>query len=415
MRDNALAAELMREGHDVILLPLYTPTRTDERNVSDRHLFFGGLHVYLEVKYRYFRRRHRWIDWLVDQPWLIRVLTSRSSTTDPRMLGEFTVSVLEGEHGPHQIEVERLTQWLQHESAPDIVSLPYTLLISLAEPLKQALGCPVCCTLQGEELFLDGLIEPYRSRALELIRVQVQHVDRFLAVSRFEADHMSEFLAIPREKIDVVPIGINLDGHGPVSKPPGGPFRIGYMARIAPEKGLEQLCEAYRELRERDLPPSTLEVAGYLRGEHAEYLAGCERKMRQWGLGDEFHYHGELDRAQKIRFLQGLDVLSVPCPYDEPKGLFLLEAAANGVPFVQPRRGAFPEVVEKTGGGILVDPDSPVSLADGIQQVWQDLDLAASLRAAGPEGVRRHFGAEAMARRTLEIFSGTLAASQVNS
>jgi glycosyltransferase involved in cell wall biosynthesis len=415
MRDNALAAELMREGHDVILLPLYTPTRTDETNVSDRHLFFGGIHVYLEVKYKYFRRRHRWLDWLLDNPKLIGMLTKNSSTTDPHMLGEFTVSVLEGEHGPHKVEVEKLTEWLEHEPATDIVSLPYTLLISLAEPLKKALGCPISCALAGEELFLDNLIEPYRGRALKLIREQIHHVDVFTAVSEYEADYMSEFLGIPRDRIHVVGLGINLEGHSPKPHATDGPFRIGYMARVAPEKGLHLLAEAYRELRQRDLPPSRLEVAGYLRGEHAEYLEEVERKMREWGLADEFHYHGEMTREGKIEFLQGLDVLSVPCTYDEPKGIFVLEAMANGVPVVQPRRGGFPETIERTGGGLLVEPDDPVSLADGIQQVWQNKDLARRLSEAGRAGIENHYLVSHMARRTFEAFSGTLLAAQVNS
>ena len=54
-------------------------------------------------------------------------------------------------------------------------------------------------------------------------------------------------------------------------------------------------------------------------------------------------------------------MLSVPATYDEPKGMFLLEAMASGVPVVQPRRGAFIEIVEKTGGGLLVEPDDPDS------------------------------------------------------
>ena len=414
MRDNAMAAELRRAGHDVILLPLYTPTRTDETNVSEHRVFFSGISVYLEVKSSYFRKKHAGLDWLLDRPWLISALTKKSSSTDPRLLGQFTVSVLEGEHGPHLKEIEKLLAWLEHEPKPDIVNLPYSLLISLAEPLKRALGCPVCCELQGEELFLDGLPEPYRGRSLELIRKQADHVDRFLAVSEYEARFMAGYLGISSGKIAVTPIGINLEGHGPVEKAPGGVFRIGYMARVAPEKGLMQLCEAYKELRSRNLPPSRLDVAGHLRGEHEEYLEQCETKMREWGLAGEFQYHGEVDREQKIRFLQSLDVLSVPCTYDEPKGMFLIEAAANGVPFVQPRRGSFPEILEKIGAGILVEPDSPVSLADGIQQVWQDAGLAGRLRGAGPEAVRRHFSAEQMAKRTLEVFSGTLASLQAN-
>ena len=90
--------------------------------------------------------------------------------------------------------------------------------------------------------------------------------------------------------------------------------------------------------------------------------------MRGVGTRGEFEYRGALDRAEKIAFLQALDVLSVPATYDEPKGMFLLEAMANGVPVVQPRRGAFPEIVAKTGGGLIVEPDDPEALADGLSR-----------------------------------------------
>ena len=147
---------------------------------------------------------------------------------------------------------------------------------------------------------------------------------------------------------------------------PSQPFTVGFFARIAPEKGLHVLAEAYRQLREDGrIPEARLEVAGYMAPEHKSYLSEIEQAMKDAGLGAEFHYRGVLDREEKISFLRKLDVLSVPATYDEPKGIFLLEAMACGVPVVQPRRGAFTEIVEKTGGGLLVEPDSPESLASG--------------------------------------------------
>ena len=59
LRDNALAAELMRRGHDVVLTPVYTPTRTDEKNVSGEHVFFGGISVFLEQHSALFRHTPR--------------------------------------------------------------------------------------------------------------------------------------------------------------------------------------------------------------------------------------------------------------------------------------------------------------------------------------------------------------------
>src|SRR5918995_607762 len=206
LRDNALAGELIRKGHDVILLPIYTPTRTDEANVSNDKVFFGGISVYLEQYVPMFRNSPRWLDRLWDSKPMLALASKRSISTSPKMLGEMTVSMLKGEDGFQRKEIEKLTEWAQHETAPDVVSLPYSLLISLAKPIKAALGRPVCCTLQGEDLFLDGLQEPYRSQSLELIKENVKYVDAFISVSEFYADFVPEYLGIAPEKIYVVPL-----------------------------------------------------------------------------------------------------------------------------------------------------------------------------------------------------------------
>jgi glycosyltransferase involved in cell wall biosynthesis len=183
--------------------------------------------------------------------------------------------------------------------------------------------------------------------------------------------------------------------------------RIGYFARVAPEKGLHILCEAYRILRqEQQLPPMRLEVAGYLAREHQSYLAQTENKMRVWGLKDEFHYHGVLDRNSKIRFLQQLDVFSVPVVFDDPKGLPVLEAMACGVPVVQPRRGGFPEIQANTSGGILFEPGDAQGLANGIRSVLLDEGFAQTLKRNGVEGVHRHYSVGRMADRTMSLYDG---------
>jgi glycosyltransferase involved in cell wall biosynthesis len=243
------------------------------------------------------------------------------------MLGELTVSLLRGENGRQRKELEKMLHWLEGETKPDIVNLQSSLFMGLASPIKKALGRPVCCTLQGEDLFLEGLQEPYRTDALELIRANVESVDCFMSVSDYYADFMSR------------PLGINLEGYQARETAAREQFTVGYFARIAPEKGLHILCEAYRRLRERGLMTgSRLEVAGYLGSEHKDYLHGIEQHMKDWGLGEEFHYRGVLDRSQKIDFLKELDLLSVPAPYAEPKGMFLLEVMASSLATARSQR-----------------------------------------------------------------------------
>jgi glycosyltransferase involved in cell wall biosynthesis len=289
------------------------------------------------------------------------------------------------------------------------VTLPNSLLIGLARPVREALNRPICCTLQGEELFLSQLQEPYRTQAWELIRSKLHDVDGFVAVSRYSAGYWMRELGIPENQMHVVPLGINLEGYHPpmiaVARMPQQPFRVGYLARIAPEKGLHVLAESYQRLRrETDFGGAVLEVAGYLAPEHRAYLHGVERKMKSASFGAEFHYRGELDRAHKIEFLNTLDLFSVPSTYDEPKGISVLEAMAGGVAVVQPRRGAFPEIVEKTGGGILVEPDDPASLADAIYRLWKNPVELAELGRRGAEGVHQYGSVALMAERALEVY-----------
>ena len=411
LRDNALAAEMIARGHDVTLVPIYTPTLTDEPNVSREKVFFGGISVYLQQYHSLFRKSPRLLDRLWDSAWALKMASRRSIPTSPKLLGELTVSMLKGEEGNQRKELAKMLDWLKHETPPDVISLPYTLLIGLAKPIKEALKRPVVCTLQGEDLFLEGLHEPYRRRSLELIRESVRHVDAFIAVSHYYARFMPGYLGIPEEKIRVVPLGINLQGYERRAPSDSEAFTVGYFARVAPEKGLHVLALAYKLLRERaDAQAMRLEVAGYLGAEHKEYLKGIEQRMNEWGLAREFNYRGVLDREEKIEFLRKLDVLSVPATYDEPKGIFLLEAMACGVPLVQPRRGAFTEIIEKTRGGLLVEPDDSGALAEGILTLYRNRRLAGELGENGFKGVREHYSVARMADDALEVYASPLSA-----
>jgi glycosyltransferase involved in cell wall biosynthesis len=409
LRDNALAAELKARGHDVLVVPLYTPMLTDEPNVSGPRVFFGGISVYLQQRARLFRSAPRLLDKLLDAPWLIKAASSGSISTDPRTLGELTISMLKGEHGFQRKEFDKLLEWLTSEAPPDVIQLPNALLASLAPPLRRDLRRPIHCTLQGEDLFLDGLHKAHKETALALIRDNARYVDRFTAVSDYYAKFMAGYLGIPAEKIDVVPLGINLEGFDRRTRAGTDPFTVGYFARIAPEKGLAALCDAYVRFRQMaGVENARLEVAGYLAPDQSKYLRGAERRLTHAGFGSEFQYRGTLNREQKIAFLQGLDVFSVPTSYVEPKGLFLLEAMACGVPAVQPRHGAFPEILARTSGGVLVEPNDAQCLAEGIYGLWKDPGRRRELGENGFKAVRQHYSVGRSADRLLEVYKGSM-------
>jgi glycosyltransferase involved in cell wall biosynthesis len=407
LRDNALARELLSRGHDVTLQPVYTPTVTDEENVSTDRVLFGGVSVYLQQHIGLFRHT----PWLLDKIWdsktFLRFVSKRSIPVDPSGLGALTVSTLEGERGFQRKEIEKLVSWLRSEPPYDVINLPTALLIGLAEPIKRATGRPVLVTLQGEDLFIDGLPSADRNRSAALIREQARHVDLFLPVSDYYARYTAERFGISPERMRVAPLGVTVDDLTPSTRTraPNDPFVVGYFARVAPEKSLHLLAEAYRILRqERGVSGTRLEVAGYLAPEHRAYLAKIESQMSAWGLGSEFRYLGALDRTGKVAFFHSIDVLSVPSTYREPKGLYLLEAMACGVPVVAPNHGAFPEMIEKTSGGLLVRPDDPGSVADAIAAIRSRAEQAREMGRNGAAGVRHHYSVGRMADRVLDIY-----------
>ena len=411
LHDNTLAAALSALGQDVLLVPTYTPLRTDEDNVSDSHLFFGGINVFLQQYSAVFRHTPWFLDALLDNPGVIRWLTRGGPRLEAERLGGLTVSMLQGEHGRQRKELEKLVRWLKEEAKPDIVHLSNAMLVGMAREIR-ALGIPVLSTLSGEDIFLEKLPQPYYEQAREALRERAREVDGFVALNRYYADFMASYLDVPRERVHVIPHGLNLAGHGTRSERSDEVRTIGFLARVCPDKGLHNLIAAAELLlSDPGVPPFRVRAAGYLSRLDRPYLETIQARTRRWDKPGAFEYVGELTRAQKIAFLQNLDVMSLPTVYHESKGLPVLEALANGVPVVLPEHGAFPELVEHTGGGLLHRGDDPVSLARVLKQLLLDPPLAAELGMRGQQAVRRDYTAEVMAQKTLELYRQTLVAA----
>jgi glycosyltransferase involved in cell wall biosynthesis len=405
IHDNTLARALIRKGVDVALLPTYTPIRTDEEDVSEDRVFFGGINVYLQNKAALFRHTPWMLDRLLDRPALLNRLSRFAGSTSAEDLGSLTVSMLEGGNGPHVKELDKLIVWLR-EFNPDIVQLTNSMFLGFAKPLREALGVPVLVAFQGEDIFLDALDEPYQSRAKTLMQTHAQDTGGFIATSEWYADFMAEYVKVERSKIDVVPLGLDLAGYEGVRPKSGdGTFRIGYLARVCPEKGLHVLAEAFKLLCDRKGNEAIrLSVAGWVGKRDEHYLAGVQDQLRDWGLSDRVSFLHDFGREDKLTFLQEIDVLSVPTPYREPKGLFVLEAMASGVPVVQPDHGTYPDYVGRTGGGVLVPTPSPSDVADGIQKLMDDRELCAELSERGAKGVRAYYTDDRMADDTLRVY-----------
>lgn len=405
MHDNTLVSALIARGHDALLIPTYTPIRTDEENVSQNRVFFGGINVYLQQKYWLFRRTPWLLDRLLDFPPLLRWVSKFAVQIEAENLGDLTISMLQGEDGHQAKEVEKLAAWLADELKPDVINLTNVLLSGVVHEIKRRRKVPILGMLQGDDIYLESLPERYRTEAKRLITDHCREMDGFIATSTYYADFMADYLSIPRERIDVVLPGLNLTGHGgPRPDRNGQVPTIGYFARICPEKGLHNLVEAYRLVRQSSSVPYRLRIGGWLGDSNKAYFEDLKRKLDAWGLGKEVEHLDAPSHADKVRFLHGIDVLSVPTTYREPKGLYVMEALANGIPVVQPRHGSFPELIEATGGGLLVNPEDPQELARGLLSLLENESLRIELGRKGQEAVLRRFHAAQMADDTLAVY-----------
>lgn len=400
MRDNTLVNALRGLGHDALLIPTYTPIRTDEPDASERCVFFGGINVYLEQKSWLFRHTPRFLDRLLNFNGLLRYVSKFAVRTKYSELGQLAVSMLQGTDGKQKKEVAHLAGWLANELKPDVVVFTNALLSGAIPAIRRSLRKPILVTLQGDDIFLEALPDADRKRCIELIRKNDADVDGYIATSRYYADFMSGYLGVDRGKIVVVYPGLNLAGHGG-EKPPREGLAIGYFARIAPEKGFHNLVDAFIRLAGRT--NARLRASGWLGENNRAYFEEQKRKLAAAGLLDRFDHMDSPGHADKVRFLQSIDVFSVPTTYHEPKGLYLLEAWANGIPVVQPRHGSFPELIDSAGGGLLVEPNDPAALAQGLETLLNDAALRQRLGAAGEAAVRERFTAEAMARSTAAL------------
>ena len=401
LRDNALANALRALGHEVTLVPLYLPPVLegggDEEGDGWCPIFFGGINVYLQQKISLFRHTPGWLDRLFNARWLLRWSTRMSDMTRPDELGELTVSMLRGRDGLQRKELNKLTTFLQGRGPFDVISIGTGLIIGIAPELARALKAPVVVTLQGEDGFLDSLPQPWRDQAWGLIGEQLRAAAAVVSASRYYGEMMARRLGLGADALTVIPNGIDLTGYQDAGAAPAVPT-IGFLARLCALKGLGLLVDAFIELRRRPEGARVrLRLAGSCTESDRVYVAAQEAKLAAAGLAGEFEVRANLSREEKLEFLRTLSVFSVPATYGEAFGLYIIEALASGVPVVQPRLGAFPELVESTGGGLLCEPGDAASLADGLATLLADPPRARALGQQGRRAVVERFSAAAMA------------------
>lgn len=406
IRDNTLVTGLEELGWDILLLPLYTPIRVDGEDHSVDQVFFGGINVYLQQKIPLFRHLPTFFDRWLDNPSLIRRVASGAMSVSASELGDMTLSMVKGEHGYQKKEVKRLVHWLKELVKPDLICLTNLLVGGCIPALQRELGIPVLVTLQGDDVFLDELQEPWREDVLSEMRSLAAAADGFITFSDYYKERMVDLFEVSPEKFSITPLGAAVEEFDGVhesrnTREPGQV--IGYFARLAPEKGFDLIIDAFVELASR-LPQATLRVAGWLSDKDKKFYEEQLGKIEAAGLSDRFTHVEAPDGEAKRSFLEELDVFSVPTRFAEPKGLYLLEAFACGLPAVQPDQGIFPELIKASGGGELFRHEDASSLATQLEGLLLDPARAKAQGESAREWVVRSADRRAMARATGEVF-----------
>ncbi len=418
---NALVRALREHGVEALLLPLYSPLRTDEPNQSEPRIALGGVNLYLALRFPRIRLPgfiRRWLD----HPAVLAWAGKRGETTKPESLGPMCVAMLEGRFASDHRLLGDALSWIHAEARPDLIHLNNALLLGLAPHLKSQLGVPVVASLSGEDVFWRRLPEPYQSRTKDLLRSRCRDCDGLAAMNRYYADFFASEIGVARGRIEIVPPGVSVDEFAPPSsagpsddrggESPRRGLKIGFLARICAEKGLHTLIEAAALLRKcapRNAPADwRIECAGYLGPAERAYWKKCREQVEQLGIAASFVHRGELDLPGKIAFLRNLDVFCLPSAIPESKGLPVFEAWAAGVPAVLPAHGAFVEMVEASSGGLLFPPGDPRGLADRLEWLMTHSRQRQDCGRAARDWMLRHHTLSAWAARTVAWYQRVL-------
>ncbi|MEX0988788.1 MAG: glycosyltransferase family 1 protein [Actinomycetota bacterium] len=231
------------------------------------------------------------------------------------------------------------------------------------------------------------------------LRAAVRRADAILTPSRSTAEDLVSRTKVRPERVHVVPLAATLGDHAADPIPVRERLKVPepyalFVGTLEPRKNLVSLVRAYRRVAGAGLPHA-LVLAGPMGWQPAALL----RELALPGPG-EVVLTGPVSPADLDVLYRGASVFAYPSIY-EGFGLPVLEALGRGAPTIASNASSVPEVVGDAG--ILVDPRSVAELADALERVLTDEQLASELSRKGIERAAR-FTWDETARRTLQVY-----------
>lgn len=391
-------------GTKASAIPLYLPP--DGSNVEsglDKNVFFGAISMYLREKVPFLKNMPVFLDKFFDSAPMLKMAAKRAGTTRTEGLEEMTLNMIKGENAFPEKELQRLVDYLSKDGKPDIIHLSNALIIGLARQIKKKMDVKIVCSLLNEDDWIDEMAEPYQSSSWKLIAREAHNVDAFLTPSNYYKELFLSKTGIPGENVHVVPLGFDPDLT--IDKKDNFPA-IGYYCRINSQNGIDKLVDAFIELKKgNQLPGLTLHISGGYTADNKPLIVEQIRKIRESGFKSFVKIYPEFLGDSKRDFFSNIDIMSVPVRKYDGYGLYLLEANLHGVPVVQPSTGAFPEILERTGGGITYSPDNVSELAGSLLKVLQDNELRHKLGKEGKENVLNELSLAKMSEGLSRVYN----------
>jgi glycosyltransferase involved in cell wall biosynthesis len=216
---------------------------------------------------------------------------------------------------------------------------------------------------------------------------------------------MQERLNLPADRVRTVHIGIDAAGFAPPPLSPHPPM-VAFLGQLCQGRGLDTLVEAFLKLRAEGRGPLLkFRAAGGMGPEDGPFVEAMRHRLLQAEIGPDFEISPGLDRAARQELLRRVSVVAVPARQPEAFGLFAIEAMAAGVPVILSQLGAYPELIEATEGGMLVEPDSSAALARMLEMIITRPNDARAMGDRGRRAVLSKFSIGRMAEGVLAVFN----------
>jgi len=396
---------LRKKGHQVVKIPMYLPLFSDEHDITDIPVFYGAVSIYLKQLFPIFRKAPCWFDRLLNTKPVLKMAASMTGSTNAKGLEEMTVSMLLGENGKQQEELERMVEWIGGHCKPDIIHISNALLLGLAHRIREKMNVPIVCSLQDEDVWVDVMKPSYRDKVWTLMQEKSADVDAFIAVSQYYAGMMKERMKLPKDKVFSIYLGVDPDEYEFVSAEKK-PRSIGYISRMCHENGLDIVADAFVLLKKQaGFEDVKLVITGGSTPSDSKYIAGIRKLIRKAHLDKYVDFHEVFEGEGRKEFFRKVAIASVPVRNGEAFGIYLSELMASGIPIVQPALGAFPEIVSLSGGGINYSPNAPEILAEKWMRILPDKERLAQLSHQARKGVELYFDIKVHASEMVAVYT----------